>query len=111
MTDKLIAIGVDENSQVWRGHFGMSPRFQLYDRSGNLAEERINPYGARGSEKHAHHDNPKLIVDLLSDCDVFIANRMGDASKQKLVQGFGIEAVLTEEKEPKAALAAYLKSK
>lgn len=105
---KYIAIGVDQNGKVWRGHFGMAPCYRLYDRSGNLMEERQNPYGAGGGGKHAHHDNPLLIVNLLSDCSVFIANRMGDASKQKLVQDFGIETVLTEEKDPQAALSAYL---
>jgi len=105
----FIAIGVDEQGQVWRGHFGISPRYQLFDRFGNLVEERKNPYGAGSGEKRAHHDNPKLIVDLLSDCNVFIACRMGDASKQKLVQSFGVKTVLTEEKDPQVALAAYLR--
>jgi hypothetical protein len=87
----------------------MAPLYHLYDHAGNLIEQRQNPYGAGGGEKHAHHDNPRLIVDLLSNCNIFIAHRMGDASKQKLVQNLGIQAVLTEEKEPLAALHNYLR--
>lgn len=106
---KLIAIGVDRDGRMWGGHFGIAPQYYLYDRSGNLVEKRSNPYGAGGG-KHKHHDNPNLIVDLLPECGVFIARRMGDGSKQELVEKFGIQVVLTESKNPQSALTAYFQS-
>jgi len=105
----LVAIGVDRDGQLWNGHFGMSPLYYLYDLDGNLVETRPNPYGAGGGTRH-HHDNPRLIVDLLPECGVFIARRMGDDSKRNLAASLGIEPVITEEKEPQVALAAYLES-
>lgn len=42
----LIAIGAGHDAQVWGGHFGMSPQYNLYDRAGSLLEKRPNPYGA-----------------------------------------------------------------
>ena len=109
MTDtKLIAIGVDKKGEIWRGHFGIALQYNLYNSSGDLVEERKNPYGVGSGEKHTHHDDPQLIVKLLSDCRVFIAHRMGDKSKQKLAQKLGVETVLTEEKNPQIALKNYL---
>lgn len=102
---QLIAIGVSESGQVWAGHFGIAPSYHLYDRAGALVEARPNPYGASRGEKQQHHDNPSLIVDLLPECGVFIARRMG---KPQVVQSLGIEAVVTTEDTPEAALAAYL---
>lgn len=44
MSEKgLIAIGVGRDGQVWNGHFGISPQYDLYDRAGNLVEKRPNP--------------------------------------------------------------------
>jgi predicted Fe-Mo cluster-binding NifX family protein len=110
MTTQFIAIGVDEKKQIWRGHFGIAPVYQLYDLSGNLVEERQNPYGAKLDGNQAHHNDPMKIVELLSDCSVFIAYRLGDASKQKLVQHFGIEALLTKEEVPQLAIKTYIKN-
>ena len=104
----LIAIGVDKKGEIWSGHFGMAPQYNLYDRSGTLLEERPNPYGAGSSGGHTHHDNPNLIVDLLPECGTFIARRMGDASKQRLVTNLGIDVMIAEGKDVRAALDAYL---
>ena len=108
ITKQFIALGVDKKGQIWGGHFGIAPQYNLYDRSGHLVEERQNPYGAGNGEKHSHHDDPKLIVNLLSDCGVFIARRMGEKSKRNLAEKLGIETVLVEEKDPQVALGAYL---
>jgi len=101
-----IAIAVDDKEHLWGGHFGMAPIFLLYSSAGELIEERPNPYGAGQSRKH--HDDPKLIITLLPECGVFIGRRMGEESQRKLAQKFGIDAVLTAEKTPAAALRAYL---
>ena len=110
MTERnCIAIGVDQDDRIWKGHFGMSPQYKIYDRNGEFLEERQNPYGVVDG-LHKHHDNPKLIVDLLPECNVFIAQRMGGGSKRKLAEKLGIQAVFTEEKDPQLALSAYFES-
>jgi predicted Fe-Mo cluster-binding NifX family protein len=103
----LIAVGVDAKEKIWGGHFGIAPYYYLYDQRGMLIEKRTNPYGA-GQGQHSHHDNPQLIVNLLPECKVFIARRMGEPSKRKLVQQLEIETVISTEKEPQAAIQAYL---
>ncbi|NDJ75914.1 MAG: hypothetical protein GYB65_06620 [Chloroflexi bacterium] len=105
MARDLIAIGIDDQGQVWGGHFGIAPRYAIYDRGGTLVETRVNPYGAGQGQKQQHHDNPQWIVDLLPECGVFIARRMG---KPQMVEALGIRAVLTAEQTPSAALAAFL---
>jgi len=102
----LIALATDGKGRLWGGHFGMAPVYLLYSPAGELVEERQNPYGA--GHGHQHHDDPKLIIDLLPECAVFIGRRMGEDSKRKLAEKFGINAVLTTEKTPEAALRAYL---
>ena len=72
-------------------------------------ERRENPFGA-GSGKHEHHDNPKLIVDLLRECKVFIARNIGPDSKKKLLKKFGITVILTDVDETEKALKEFLKS-
>ena len=105
---KHIALGVDADGALWNGHFGMAVYYYIYDREGKLLEKRDNPYGIKPGVKHEHHDDPKRIVELLNDCDTFIARRMGEESRRNLVEKLSIETVLTEEKEPEAALKAYL---
>jgi predicted Fe-Mo cluster-binding NifX family protein len=106
----LIAIAVDDRGALWGGHFGMAPAFRLYAPDGALVTTRVNPYGAGQGRKHQHHDNPRLIIDLLPECAVFIGRRMGEESKRKLAEQFGIDALLTQEKTPEAALRAYLRT-
>ncbi|MCD6289604.1 MAG: hypothetical protein J7M34_03805 [Anaerolineae bacterium] len=105
---QYIAIGVDAKRRIWGGHFGIAPLYQIYDLDGKLLEERQNPYGAGAGQKIQHHDDPKLIIELLSECRVFIGRRMGDHSKEQLEKRWGITTVLTSERSPEEALKAYL---
>ena len=107
----FIAVAVDEQGQVWSGHFGMAPMYFIYDQQGNLRERRSNPYGACRGEKHQHHDDPRLIVNLLPECGVFIGRRMGEASRRKLAQNLGVEPVLTQEQDPTEAVRIWLNAK
>jgi len=102
---KYIAVGVgkDEKS-IWVGHFGISPYYFIYDTEGNFLEKRVNPYS-----KGQHHDDPNLIVNFLNDCKVFIAKRMGEESRKKLVQKLNIETFLTKMKSVDEAVKEYLK--
>ncbi len=100
-----IAVGVDENGKIWKGHFGIAPYFYIYDANKNFVEKRINPYGTLAAGKHNHHDNPKLIIDFLKDCNVFVAKRMGQESIIKLEQNFGIRPVIVKTESIDEALA------
>ncbi len=104
---KYIAVGVgkDEKS-IWVGHFGISPFYYIYDDNGNFLEKRVNPYS-----KGQHHDDPNLIVNFLNDCKVFVARRMGEESRRKLVENLNIETYLTKTKEAEAAVKEYLAPK
>jgi predicted Fe-Mo cluster-binding NifX family protein len=98
-----IAVAVDEDGKIWKGHFGIAPYYLIYDDEKTFAEKRQNPYGA-ASEKHTHHDNPKLIIKFLSDCKIFVGKRMGQESRIKLKQNFGIEPFITDIADPETAL-------
>jgi predicted Fe-Mo cluster-binding NifX family protein len=89
-----IAVGVDEKGKIWKGHFGIAPYFLIYDADKNFIEKRLNPYGTAAAGKHNHHDNPKLIIGFLDDCNVFVAKRMGQESQIKLEKNFGIKPVI-----------------
>lgn len=101
-----IAVAVNKNDVIWYGHFGISPYFLIYDSEGKLSDKRINPHGAGNSVQH--HDNPKLIIDLLNDCNVFVGKRIGDKSKNKLVEKFNIKTILTEETNPEEFVKNFL---
>ena len=105
-----VAVAVDENGRMWGGHFGIAPVYAIYDREGRLREHRSNPYGARRGQKVTHHDNPRLIVALLSDCSVFIGRRMGEGSRRHLAEHLGVIPVLTRAKDPQEAVQAWLAS-
>ena len=105
MERKYIAVGVDTNEKIWKGHFGIAPYFYIYDEKKNFIEKRLNPYGQLAEGKHNHHDNPKLIIDFLNDCNTFVAKRMGQESKIKLQQNFGIRPVIVETESVEEALA------
>ncbi len=105
MERKYIAVGVNKDEKtVWHGHFGISPYFFIYDFSGKFIEKRKNPY-SRGQ----HHDEPKLIVEFLSDCSVFIAKRMGEESRKKLTEKLNIKAFLTPTKDVELAVKEFLR--
>ncbi|MEA3309826.1 MAG: NifB/NifX family molybdenum-iron cluster-binding protein [Chloroflexota bacterium] len=107
MNRPKIAIGMHGKGQIWNGHFGMAPLYYIYAPDGELLEKRVNPYGAGGG-RHKHHDDPDLVVDLLPECGVFIARRMGQKSKLRLRQELGIQTVITTETKAPAAIEAYL---
>ena len=102
-----IAVGVGKKDTMWKGHFGISPIYKIYNRNGEFIEERVNPHSAEHN-----HDNgdgqPKVIKELLHDCSTFIGKRMGEESKLKLAKKLGIETVLYKTNDPVEALNTYL---
>ncbi len=106
MTERnMIAIGMDEKNQLWNGHFGEAPWYGIYSPEGNLIENRINPY-REGGEEEREHGNPAQIVELLSECGVFIGLEIGNP---KGAQKMGVQPVTAADVDPQKALAAYLK--
>jgi len=106
-----IAVAVNKKEKLWTGHFGIAPYYYIYDRDKNLVEKRLNPHGS-GHSHHSHHDDdnqPKMIKEILRDCNVFIGKRMGEKSKQKLAEKLGVTTILTKETDPSKALEEYLK--
>ncbi len=106
-----IAVAVNKNDKIWPGHFGIAPHYNIYDLGKNFIEKRLNPHGV-GISNHGHdHDDkqPKLIKEILHDCNVFIGKRMGEKSKLKLAQKLGVKTILTKETDPVIVVDEYLK--
>lgn len=106
-----IAVGVGKTDMMWKGHFGISPIYKIYNREGKFIEERVNPHGAGHDHNHDHDhgdDQPKVIKELLHDCSTFIGKRMGEESKLKLAKKLGIETMLYKTNDPVEALNTYL---
>jgi predicted Fe-Mo cluster-binding NifX family protein len=107
MTDRLlIAVGVNTDGAVWTDHFGMAPRYYLYDQKGILLEKRENPFGTHQANAK-HHGEPGKIAELLNDCAIFIGQQMGQPKK---LQKIGIKIMITTENEPLTAVQGFLKS-
>ncbi len=105
---EFIAIATQKDKKsVWRGHFGISPIYSIFDYGGTMVEQVTNPYATDGK----HHDDPDLIVKFLSDIKVFIAKNMGQKSRERLIREFGIETILVDYKYIKDALNYYLDAK
>jgi ubiquinone/menaquinone biosynthesis C-methylase UbiE len=105
---KFISISTQEDGKsIWRGHFGVSPIYSIFDEEGNLIEQRKNPYAGGGK----HHDDPDLIVNFLLDVKTFIAKNMGQKSRERLINKLGIESVLVDEDNIYDALNYYLEAK
>ena len=101
---EAIAVGVDDEGQVWQAHFGMAPWYYLFSQQGELVERRANPNAQTGK----HHDDPVRVAALLPECSVFIARRMGGQSRRRLAESLGVQPVLTEKTDPHQAVWAYL---
>jgi len=104
---KTIAVGVDDEGLVWQAHFGMAPWYYIFDWRGELIERRANLYAQAGR----HHDDPVRIADLLPDCSVFIARRMGGKSRRYLAESLGVRPVMTETTNPHLAVRVCLEGR
>jgi predicted Fe-Mo cluster-binding NifX family protein len=99
--NNLIAVGVNKADKIWAGHFGIAPYYQVYNTDGEMIEKRMNPHGAGQGHKHDHGDDqPLLIKEILTDCNIFIGKQMGEESKLKLAKKLGVKTILTEKSDP-----------
>ncbi|MHB2148520.1 NifB/NifX family molybdenum-iron cluster-binding protein [Calditrichota bacterium LG25] len=81
-----IAIGTDDLQTIRSGHFGESKYYKIFTvEDGKIVQEEIreNPYVK--NEDH-EHGQAKNIMQLLKDCDVFLARSMGMHSIPRLVE-------------------------
>ncbi len=105
---KFIAVATQKDKKsLWRGHFGVSPIYSIFDEDGRLVEQRENPYATDGK----HHDDPDLIVNFLSDVKTFIAKNMGQKSRERLINKLNIEGILVDEENIYDALNYYFNAK
>ncbi len=106
---KFIAISTQKDKKsLWKGHFGVSPLYSIFDENGNLIEQRENPYIKNDNK---HHDDPDLIVKFLSDVKTFIARNMGQKSRERLIKQLGIESILVNKENIYDAIQYYLEAK
>lgn len=101
----LIAVGIDSEGNVFNEHFGMAYAYRIYNREGILFEIRDNPLGM-GQPGEVEHSDPIQTLDLLNDCNVFIAKVTGPYYYQ--VERSGVNVVITEADDPDEALQAFL---
>ena len=101
-----IAVAIDSNAQVFKGHFGSAAAYKIYDVEGKLIEEIENPHDPRKTK--VHHDNPSLIIALLPQVGVFIGRKFGEQSAEKLRKKFGIIVWKTESILPSVAIEEFL---
>ncbi|WP_456409352.1 NifB/NifX family molybdenum-iron cluster-binding protein [Caldithrix abyssi] len=83
-----IAVGTDDLSGIRSGHFGESRFFKIFTvENGQIMTQEIrgNPFIVSQGEGH-EHGQAKNIMQLLKDCDVFLARSMGMHSIPKLVE-------------------------
>ncbi|RLD14680.1 hypothetical protein DRI50_05045 [candidate division KSB1 bacterium] len=105
-----IAIGTDDLKTIRSRHFGESKYFKIFDvRDVKVVETKVieNVYLSQDDGTSHHHGNAKEIMQLLSDCQIFIARSMGMHSIPKLVQK-GVQPLITKMTDIEQALAAFL---
>ena len=105
---QYIAVATQKDKKsLWRGHFGVSPIYSIFNEKGEMFEQRQNPYATDGK----HHDDPDLIVNFLSDVKTFIAKNMGQKSRERLINKLNIEGILVDEENIYDAVNYYLNAK
>ncbi|BBE31186.1 hypothetical protein OSSY52_13270 [Tepiditoga spiralis] len=77
-----IVIGLNENGFINKGHFGHSNEYIIFEyENGNFTEieRRINPL-----VKEHKHAKVEEILEIVGDCEVWVAKNMGKMSMLKL---------------------------
>jgi predicted Fe-Mo cluster-binding NifX family protein len=104
-----IAIGTDDKETIRKGHFGQSRHYLIIEfLNGEIVsrEYRRNP-DATGEHGKYHQDQANKILELLSDCSLFMAKRMGKTALAKLAAR-GIDCIITEIDPIDQAVEQYL---
>ncbi len=101
-----IAVAVNGKGKIFGGHFGSAPKYLIFNNSGKFLNEIENSHDPKKTK--VHHDNPKLIKELLNDISVFIGKHFGEKSKEKLINKLRITPFDTKFTEPEKAIEEYL---
>jgi len=104
-----LAIGTDDGFTIRSGHFGDSTYYSICEiLNGQFftQELRLNPFH---DEKHAVHGQVDNIVELLNDCQIFIAKSYGKKSLKKIVEN-KIDAIITDQDDIERTVDLYLHS-
>ncbi len=104
-----IAVGSDDLKTIRSGHFGESKYYKIFQiEDGKIlqTEVRENVYLKNANGEHQHGE-AKNIMQLLRDCDVFLARSMGMHSIPKLIAK-GVQPVITKETDIEQTVAKYL---
>jgi predicted Fe-Mo cluster-binding NifX family protein len=93
-----------QNRREITGHAGRCRKFWIYDIS---AQQATDKKLLELPKEHAFHESSPQAPHPLDDVTVLISGGMGQGMLRRLA-GKGIIGIVTEEKEPDAAVAAYL---
>ncbi len=91
-----IAIGTDDKKMIRKGHFGQSLHYLIIEFLNGEIVSREFRQNADATSEHGqyHHGEAEKILELLSDCSLFMAKRMGKTSLAKLAD-HGIDCIIT----------------
>jgi predicted Fe-Mo cluster-binding NifX family protein len=107
-----IAIGTDDKKTIRNGHFGQSLFYHIVELiNGEIVSEayRENTH-VQGAESRLPHAQVEKIIDLLADCNLFMAKNMGKASLSKLA-AHHIDCIITDINMIDQAISEYLYGK
>ena len=104
-----IAIGTDDKKMICKGHFGQSLHYLIIEFLSGEIVSREYRQNADATSEHGqyHHGEAEKILELLSDCSLFMAKRMGKTSLAKLA-AHGIDCIITEIEPIDQAVEQYL---
>jgi len=101
-----IAVGSDDKKTIRKGHFGESKFYLIFEvLNGEIKTEELreNP---RDLEQN-HHGKATDILELLSDCGIFMGRSMGKKSMRKIADK-NIDCIITTTEEIDQAVANFL---
>ncbi len=104
-----IAIGTDNKKMIGKGHFGQSLHYLIIELLNGEIVSREYRQNADATSEHGqyHHGEAEKILELLSDCSLFMAKRMGKTSLDSLT-AHGIDCIITEIEPIDRAVEQYL---
>jgi len=87
-----IAIGTDDKKTIRKGHFGQSIHFLIIE---FLNGEMVSREYRQNADVTSEHGQVEKILELLSDCSLFMGKRTGKTSLAELT-AYGIDCIMTE---------------
>ncbi|NOZ63154.1 MAG: hypothetical protein GXO74_15995 [Calditrichaeota bacterium] len=102
-----IAVATDDKIFIRKGHFGEGKYYLIYEiLNGKIFSEELRPNPDVLEEKH-QHGNAERVMELLNDCQIFMAQSMGKKSIKKLAEN-SFEVIISTIEEAEKAVSSYL---